>query len=50
MDDDDDELDIVDLLDYVDRMLRKDKAATLTASDAVPFVRAYLAYEDSLDD
>ena len=50
VDDDDAELDIVDLLDYVDRMLRKDKAATLTASDAVPFVRAYLAYEDSLDD
>jgi len=47
--DDDDELDVDDLLCYVERMLRKDKAATLTASDAASFVHAYLSYEESLE-
>ncbi len=48
-DDDDDELDIDDLLTYIARMLRKDRAAKLVADDAEPFVRAYLSYEDTLD-
>jgi len=48
-DDDDDTLDIDDLMDYVARMLRKDRACTLTAADARPMVEAYLDYEESLD-
>ena len=50
LDDDDEELDIDDLMEYVGRMLRKDKAATLSPKDAEPLVRAYLAYEDTLND
>ncbi|MDO4320805.1 MAG: hypothetical protein Q4C34_09550 [Bacteroidales bacterium] len=48
-DDDDDELDIDDLMNYVTRMLRKDRASKLTPEDARPMVEAYLDYEDSLD-
>lgn len=47
-DDDDDELDVDDLNSYIARMLRKDKGASLSSDDASAFVRAYLAYEDSL--
>lgn len=48
-DDDDDELDVDDLMDYVGRMLHKDRASKLTPDDARPMVEAYLDYEDSLD-
>ena len=49
-DDDDDELDVDDLLEYVGRMLRKDRGAKLTTEHARPLVEAYLKYEESLDE
>ncbi len=49
LDDDDDELDIDDLCGYVERMLRKDKGAKLTADDAPSLIEAYIEYENSLD-
>lgn len=48
--DEDDEIDLDDLATYVGRMLKKDKGATLTEDDARPFIEAYFAYEDSLDE
>lgn len=48
-DEDEDEIDIDDLMSYIGRMLKKDKAARLTEEDARPFVMAYFDYEDSLD-
>lgn len=47
-DDEDEELDVDDLADYVARMLRKDRACTLTPDDARPMIEAYLDYEDSI--
>ena len=49
-DDDDHDLDVDDLLEYVGRMLRKDRGAKLTAEHARPLVEAYLKYEESLDE
>lgn len=49
-DDDDDEIDLEDLMVYVERMLRKDKGAELSISDARPMVEAYFEYENSLDE
>lgn len=46
--DDDAEVDIEDLMAYVRRMLRKDKAAKIAPEAVEPFVRAYLDYEASL--
>lgn len=48
--DDDDDVDIDDIMAYVGRMLAKDKGATLTPDDAAPLVRAYLEYENSLEE
>ncbi len=47
-DSDDDEPDTDEILEYITRMLRKDKAATLTPEDAAPMLDAYLDYEASL--
>lgn len=48
--DDDDELDVEDLMEYIGRMLRKDKRAQLSVEDARPLLEAYLEYEESLDE
>ncbi len=48
--DDDDELDVEDLMEYISRMLRKDKRAQLSVEDARPLLEAYLEYEESLDE
>ena len=48
--DDDDELDVEDLMEYIGRMLRKDKSARLSVEDARPLLEAYLEYEESLDE
>lgn len=47
--DDDDEVDFDDLMEYVGRMLRKDKGSKMDAGDAAAFIHAYFDYEDSLD-
>lgn len=47
--DEDDEIDMDDLMSYVGRMLKKDKGARLTVEDALPFVKAYFDYEESLE-
>lgn len=47
--DDDDEIDFDDLMEYVKRMLAKDKQAVMTPEDAQFYVKAYFNYEDSLD-
>lgn len=47
--DDDDELDLDDMMAYIARMLRKDKGAALQPDDALPLVKAYMAYEDTID-
>lgn len=48
-DDDDDDVDTDAIIDYVKRMLRRDKGATVTDSDVEPLVKAYLDYEESLE-
>ena len=48
--DDDDELYVEDLMEYISRMLRKDKRAQLSVEDARPLLEAYLEYEESLDE
>lgn len=48
--DDDDDTDIVsELIDYVTRMLRKDKLAEVKSEHVRPLVLGELAYEDFLD-
>lgn len=37
-----------EVVDYVIRMLRKDKGATVDAADVAMMVRAEMAYEDSI--
>ena len=49
-DEDDEEVDFDDLVAYVARMLRKDKKAKLLPEDAPQFIKAYLDYEDSLQE
>lgn len=44
----DDDVNFEDLMAYVRRMLRKDKAATLAPEAVEPLIRAYLEYENSL--
>lgn len=48
--DDEDEDIAADLCDYVARMLRKDKGASIVAEDIPIIVDTELAYEDSLID
>ena len=47
-DTEDDDVDFEDLMAYVRRMLRKDKAATLAPEAVEPLLRAYLEYESLL--
>lgn len=47
-DDDDDDVDIAEIIDYVQRMVRKDKGSKLSTDHVEPIVTAYLEYEDSL--
>lgn len=46
-DDDNDSL-LPDLLDYANRMIKKDKSAKLDPADIEPLVKAEIEYEDSL--
>ncbi len=50
-DPDDDDLDDLEseIVDYVTRMLRKDKKAKVVPEDVPVMVRAELAYEDSIE-
>ncbi len=48
--DDEDEDIAADLCDYITRMLRKDKNASIAPEDVPAIVDAELAYEDSLID
>lgn len=49
-DDDDEEIDVAKLVDYVRKQLRKDKEALMDPADVDLVVKAELEYEESLDD
>ncbi len=48
-DDEDDDVDTDAIIDYVKRMLRRDKGASVADSDVEPLVKAYLDYEESVE-
>lgn len=48
--DDDDEATFDELLDYVTRMIKKDKGAQVKEADLPVIINAELDYEDSLED
>lgn len=47
--DDDEEIDIDDITAYVSRMLARDKGAHVQHQHVEPLVKAYIEYENSLD-
>lgn len=50
VDSDEPDVDPADIVDYVKRMLAKDKGASVKPSDVSSLVRAYLSYENSLEE
>ena len=49
-DDDDDGIPSDEIIDYVTRMIKKDKGATIAVEDIPMLVMAELAYEETLDE
>lgn len=49
-DEDDDPIPTEEIIDYVTRMINKDKGAKIDYSDIPTIVNAEIAYEDSLDE
>ena len=50
IDDDDDGIPSDEIIDYVIRMIKKDKGATIAVEDIPMLVMAELAYEETLDE
>ena len=50
VDDDDDGIPSDEIIDYVTRMIKKDKGATIAVKDIPMLVMAELAYEETLDE
>ena len=50
IDDDDDGIPSDEIIDYVTRMIKKDKGATIAVEDIPMLVMAELAYEETLDE